>query len=161
MVWSRLWHVGLGLLRLALAALFLMSGFVKLADPYAFRAAVAGYGLFTEYTAAVIVWVLPVLETLVGLTLLTGKWRRGGVLVGACLLIGFLVAMGAVVVRGTRVECGCGVLGGLVSWITLARNLVLLGLLLGLSRCRSWPLSVDDWWERRANVGRSVVQAGV
>ena len=108
MVWSRLWQIGWSLLRLALAALFLLSGFVKLTDPYAFRAAVAGYGLFSEYTAAGIVWVLPVLETLVGLTLLTGMWRRGGVLVGACLLIGFLAAMGASGWHDhmNRVECG-------------------------------------------------------
>jgi uncharacterized membrane protein YphA (DoxX/SURF4 family) len=125
----RAWQGGLTwLLRLGLGALFLAAGVAKLRDPAAFATEIANYRLLPGL-AAYLATALPMLELVLGATLLLGTatWRRAAALASAGLLIVFTVAVSQVVARGINVDCGCfgGSSGPVTGW-TVARDLALL-----------------------------------
>jgi putative oxidoreductase len=121
------------LARLVLAGVFLTAAAPKLHDPAAFAAAIANYQAFPDATVNLIATVVPALELLGALALLT-PWRRGGALLLASLLLGFTVLLAVSLARGLDLSCGCfGAADGAdsgepVSPLHLLRNLGLLAL---------------------------------
>jgi uncharacterized membrane protein YphA (DoxX/SURF4 family) len=146
------WRLPRGLLQLALGAIFIGYGWLKIADPYSFLKSIHEYGVLDgaglagvrlENLAAA---GLPVLEILGGLCVALGPWRRGA----ATWLFLFLAAFTAAVAwQATdpalaaaqpnyllrEFDCGCGT-GIVVVWEKLTMNAVLLVALvqLGLRR---------------------------
>jgi len=74
--------------------------------------------------------ILPWLEAVIGVLLVTGLWRREAAALSAGLLVMFLVAVGYVMVQGIDVEhCGCFTVGGegrSAGWTLIASDLGLL-----------------------------------
>jgi putative oxidoreductase len=115
-------------LRLALGALFVFAGAVKVADPSAFAIEIHNYQLFPAL-APVLAATLPAVELAIGAALLVGPrlWVRAGALAAAALLVLFTVAVGSAVARGINISCGCfGAGSGPVTWMTVIRDVALL-----------------------------------
>lgn len=136
------WRLPRALLLLALGAVFVGYGWLKIADPYSFLKSIHEYGVLDgarigslrlENLAAA---GLPVLEILGGLCLALGPWRRGA----ATWLLLFLVLFTiAIAWKATdpvlaaaqpnyflrEFDCGCGT-GVIVVWEKLTMNLVLM-----------------------------------
>jgi putative oxidoreductase len=130
------------LARLVLAGVFLAAAAPKLADPTAFAAAIANYRAFPDALVNLVATVVPALELVGALALLT-PWRRGGALLLGALLLGFTALLAVSLARGLDLSCGC--FGGdpssaePVSPLHLLRNLGLLalaGLVLAPGRVR-------------------------
>ncbi len=125
-------------LRLALGAVFVVAGALKLADPAAFATEIANYHFFPT-VAPLAAATLPATELVVGAALIAApaRWRRAAVLAAIALLVVFTVAVTQVVARKINVECGCfGSASGPVTLWTVARDLALLagaGLLAAIS----------------------------
>jgi uncharacterized membrane protein YphA (DoxX/SURF4 family) len=114
--------------RLALGALFIVAGALKLGDPTAFATEIANYRFLPELAPWLAV-TLPAVEMVVGAALIVGplRWRRAASLAAMGLLVMFTVAIVHVVRAGINVDCGCfgGNSGPVTIW-TAVRDLVLL-----------------------------------
>jgi hypothetical protein len=88
---------------------------------------------------------LPVLEALAALLLFT-PWRAAGAALAAALLVLYGMAMAQALVRGRRLDCGCGGEPLAVSWALVARNALLAGCaLLAGAPMASRPMGVGDF----------------
>ena len=94
--------------RAALAGIWLLAAGHKLADPGAFRAAVAGYRLVPEALAGAVARSLCVCELGLALGLLVPSVSAAAALASAALLALYAGAMGVNLARGRRdLDCGC------------------------------------------------------
>jgi putative oxidoreductase len=93
--------------RLAVAAVFLYAGAVKACNPGAFVRDLWNYHLLGDDAAYWIAAILPYLELLCGLALLSGVLFRGARLIVRALLLVFLLALLSAAVRGLDIRCGC------------------------------------------------------
>jgi uncharacterized membrane protein YphA (DoxX/SURF4 family) len=125
------WLVAIGL-----GAVFVYASLDKIAHPldfarivYRYRLAgpTASLGVVPANTLAV---VLPWVEAITGLLLITGLWRREAAAVGGGMLVMFLIAVGYVRWQGIDVaHCGCFSVGGEgrgAGWALIAIDLGLL-----------------------------------
>ena len=108
------WTVSIGL-----GAVFIYASLDKIAHPLDFARIVYRYRLAGPSAALGVVpanafaVVLPWLEAVVGVLLVTGLWRREAAAIAAALLVMFLIAVGYVMWQGIDVEhCGCFTVGG-------------------------------------------------
>jgi uncharacterized membrane protein YphA (DoxX/SURF4 family) len=112
------------LIRLALGGVFLYAGIIKIADPVAVAGSVAAYRIlpyFGNYLAAA---VIPWLEVICGILLITGWRTRGAAAMVLILNLLFMTALASSLVRGLDIDCGCFRQGGEKSsaWIALLRD---------------------------------------
>ena len=91
--------------RMALAALFIYGGVVKLFDPKAFARTISGYDLVPEMLLPVVAVGLPIVETVTGIGLLLDI--RGSLAVIAGLLGMFICVLGYGISLNLDVDCGC------------------------------------------------------
>jgi uncharacterized membrane protein YphA (DoxX/SURF4 family) len=104
--------------RLGLAAVWLIAGGLKAADPDQSEIAVKAYHLFPDSGAYAVSLVLPMLEIALGLLLVIGLAVRPAAIASAILLILLIAAIASVWARGYTIDCGCFGGGGEadVSW---------------------------------------------
>jgi uncharacterized membrane protein YphA (DoxX/SURF4 family) len=100
------------MIRLILAAVFIVAGSVKIADPQGFATNIDNYRILPYPLVTVTAIVLPWLEVLLGVALLVGIWIRGASLWVVILNAIFLVAISSALIRGLDIECGCFSTGG-------------------------------------------------
>jgi uncharacterized membrane protein YphA (DoxX/SURF4 family)/thiol-disulfide isomerase/thioredoxin len=93
-------------LRLALAAVFLVSGCAKLGDLTGTRRAIADFGTPARWVGALTA-VLPIAELVAVAALLAPRTARLGALLGLVLLVMFSVAIAINLAHGRRPECHC------------------------------------------------------
>jgi putative oxidoreductase len=123
---------------IALGAVFVYASLDKIASPlefakivYRYRLAgpTAGLGVVPANALAV---VLPWLELVTGVLLITGVWRREAAALAGGMLVMFLVAVSYVLWQGIDVaHCGCFTVGGegrSAGWTLIAGELGLLAL---------------------------------
>jgi len=96
-----------------MAGIFLYASIDKIANPAAFAKDIYNYQILPDALINLTALVLPWLELLLGLCLLTGVWMPGAVLTVNGLLIVFLAALVFNLARGLNVDCGCFGAGGL------------------------------------------------
>jgi hypothetical protein len=127
------------ILRVLLAAVFLLAGGLKLLDPAEFAAEINRYQLIPWWSCALLALFLPWLELCVGAGLLTRRFSSGALAWATALLLLFSVALLSAMLRGLSIDCGCfGRLWQATGTLwPLIRNLVLLGIVAFL------------WWQRR------------
>jgi uncharacterized membrane protein YphA (DoxX/SURF4 family) len=99
------WIWSYRIVRIALAALFIYGGVLKLIDPKAFARTISGYGLVPEMFLPVVAIGLPLIETIAGISLLLDI--RGSLAVIASLLGIFLLVLGYGISLNLDVDCGC------------------------------------------------------
>jgi len=101
------------ILRLLVGGVFVSAALFKIADPANFALAVANYRLAPHALNNLIAVLLPWIEMLSGLLVLTGIWLRAAALVIASLTAIFILAIVSALMRGLNIECGCfGTVGG-------------------------------------------------
>jgi uncharacterized membrane protein YphA (DoxX/SURF4 family) len=93
--------------RWLLAGVFLYAAWSKITDIPAFATAIGHYDMIPTALLPAFATLLAGLEVVVGLSLLTGIWRRGSSLMAALMLTLFIVAIGTAWVRGLSIDCGC------------------------------------------------------
>jgi len=132
----RLVDLAIVLGRVGLGGLLILAGMLKARAPGAFATEIANYQLWpavAPYVAA----TLPMIELGLGVALIAAPrgWRRAAAFGAALLLAGFTFAVGSVYFRGLNIDCGCfGTGGGPITFVTILRNLTLLGVALALVR---------------------------
>jgi hypothetical protein len=113
---------------IALGVTFLVSGLGKLRDPTGFIFAVLDYQILSPGRAVVYGRLLPWLELMCGLALISGALPRLAGAVAAATLLSFLVAVEVNLMRGRRLDCYC--FGGRseerLGWVTVVRLCTLL-----------------------------------
>ncbi len=100
-----IWSERLG--RWALAAIFLAAAIPKVLDPSGFAADISHYALLPDVLVNPLAVVLPWIEAVGALALLSGFAAEGAILLINALLVVFLGAMGQAFVRGLDINCGC------------------------------------------------------
>lgn len=127
------WRTALELVaRFVVAGLFLYAAVGKLLDVQTFAVDVTNYRLLPDVAATFVAVVLPSIEVVIAVALVTGLGGRGAALLAAALLAGFTAGMVQALARGIDLECGCfgraatATVGG---W-TIARNVGLTALAL-------------------------------
>lgn len=124
------WLIAVGwIARLIVAGVFVVAGVIKLLDPAAFAQDIANYQAFPWWTWNLAAAVVPVVEILAGLAVLTGFKRRAGTIVLGSLTIAFLGLIASVMIRGIDLNCGCfgeATDASAVGWPLVFRDLGLL-----------------------------------
>ena len=98
--------VGL-LARLVTGGVWIAAGAVKLPDPAQSVDAVRAYQLLPASLVEPVGQLLPVVEIVVGATLVLGLLARGSAVVSALLFVAFIVGIASVWARGITNACGC------------------------------------------------------
>ncbi|MBU2499646.1 MAG: DoxX family membrane protein [Proteobacteria bacterium] len=94
-------------LRMILGAVFLFAGIDKILHPAAFAEVIYNYQILPDGFINLSAILLPWIETLIGLSLVSGIWIPGATLLSATLLSVFLGAILFNLARGLDVDCGC------------------------------------------------------
>lgn len=102
-------------MRLGLAAVFLVSGALKVVDPAQTRIAVRAYELLPPDVVGPVATALPLLELVLGTLLLVGAFTRWVALAAAVLLVVLMIAVAQAWARGLSIDCGCFGGGGAVA----------------------------------------------
>ena len=122
------------MLRVALGALFLWTGWEKTKDPNGFLFSIRSFHILPDPYAAWVAMGLPWLEILAGAALVAGLLVEGGLAVIAGMLGVFLWAIIYSWQRGLDINCGC--FGGDAATSDyhelIRRDVVLLAVTLGL-----------------------------
>jgi uncharacterized membrane protein YphA (DoxX/SURF4 family) len=100
------------IVRLGLAAVWLIAGGAKAGDLAASGRAVNAYQLMPYAVAKVVGAALPFLEIALGLLLLAGLAVRLGAGISALLLVVFIAGIASASSRGLAIDCGCFGSGG-------------------------------------------------
>jgi uncharacterized membrane protein YphA (DoxX/SURF4 family) len=98
--------VGL-LARLVTGGVWIAAGAAKLPDPAQSVEAVRAYQLLPGSMVQPVGQLLPVVEVVVGVTLVLGLLTRGAAVVSALLFVAFIVGIASVWARGINIDCGC------------------------------------------------------
>jgi len=95
------------LLRWVLGMIFIYASYHKIADPAAFAKIIYGYGLFPEVSINLTAIIIPFLELVVGLTLISGTYVRSATLILEGMLLAFIFVISVNLIRGHEFDCGC------------------------------------------------------
>lgn len=95
------------ILALLFGGLFVYAGLLKLRDPARFLIDIRSFDMLADPYAAWLALGLPWLEVLCGLAVITGMFRKGGLLLLNLALIGFFIAISIAKSRGLNIQCGC------------------------------------------------------
>lgn len=116
------------LLRVALGAVFLYAALIKIANPPAFAGNVAAYQLLPYVGNYLVAAILPWIEAICGLLLVTGWRARSAAALVAAMNMLFIVLLFSTVARGLDIDCGCFRQGGekTTAWTAIFRDILLL-----------------------------------
>lgn len=161
---SRDWRDWVGLAaRLVLGGVLLVAGALKLGNLGESVLAVRAYQLLPYELTDIVGVALPIVEVVVGLLLVTGTFTRISAVVGALLMLAFIIGIASAWARGLSLDCGCFGGGGVIDKETalaaypweIARDV-------GLMACGVWlavrprtPWSIDAWLFRPVEVAES------
>ena len=95
------------LLRFALGCVFIAAAWDKIVDPLAFAKIIRNYQLLPEMLVGGVAQVLPWIEVVVGMCLITGLFSRGAGFSATLMMAVFLAAMAWAVHKGISTQCGC------------------------------------------------------
>lgn len=93
--------------RIVVGSVWLVAGLLKLPDPASSVRAVRAYELLPEAIVPTVGYALPVIEVVVGVTLILGLLVRIGAVISAVLFVGFIVGIASAWARGLQIDCGC------------------------------------------------------
>lgn len=161
---------GLLLARVLMAGLFLFSGAAKLGwlaplnsieflqpiahagiDPAAFAGTIKGFRILHNDLIPFAAFAIPWTEVVCAFALLLGLGTRGAARIIIGLLVIFCLAMLSVIVRDMDVDCTCfgKFLGGAVDWLSIARNVVLLAIMMPVAKWGAGMLAVEHLLTRQ------------
>ncbi len=103
------------LARFGLAAVWLVSGLLKAADPDQTYVAVRAYDVLPDAGVEVVAALLPWVELALGVLLLLGIGTRMVAALSAAVLLVFVAGVAQAWARGLSIDCGCFGGGGAVA----------------------------------------------
>ena len=131
-LWKQRWlHLALILMRMTLGCVFIYASWHKIARPAEFAQAIANYRLLPQVMINPAALLLPWVELVCGVGLVSGLLRRGSALVISGLLLVFIAALVISLVRGLNIHCGCfssGAGSGSNLYLDMALDVVLLAM---------------------------------
>jgi len=120
-------------LRLLVAAVFLVAAVPKIINPQEFALAVFRYQMAPYGMVNLIAILLPWVELVAALALVAPRippaWRAGGSGILLVLLLAFTVAIALNIYRGVDIACGCFSVNpdiGKIGWLSMGRNAILI-----------------------------------
>jgi cobalt-zinc-cadmium efflux system protein len=117
--------------RLILGGVFIYASLDKILHPAAFAQAVFNYQILPAQLINLMALILPWLELILGVLLLSGIWLSGAVLGVNLLMIIFLGALVFNTARGLNISCGCfstETTASALSWWDVLRDVFFFGL---------------------------------
>ncbi|ACH37603.1 hypothetical protein Gbem_0575 [Citrifermentans bemidjiense Bem] len=114
--------------RIALGGIFIYAALPKIADPVTFAGSVASYQILPYFWSYFTAAVLPFLELICGVLLVSGYRVRACALIVAALNVVFMAALASLIVRGLDIDCGCFGGGKTSPWLALSRDAVFLAM---------------------------------
>jgi putative oxidoreductase len=93
--------------RIAIGAVFLAAALGKIGDTTAFALQVHNFRLAPVWSENLVAMLLPWVELVAALALVTGVRARAGAVLVFALMVLFTIAVGAAWARGLDFECGC------------------------------------------------------
>jgi uncharacterized membrane protein YphA (DoxX/SURF4 family) len=139
--------------RLILGVVLLVAGISKVTNLAASVHATNAYEILPFPLVKIVGNGLPFIEIGVGFMLIIGFFTRAMGLIGALLMLAFVIAIASVWVRGIAIDCGCFGDGGSIDhdkamaaypW-EIARDLGLMACGIWLALRRTYFLAVDSW----------------
>lgn len=132
--------------RLFLGCLFVYASLHKFYDPVEFSRIIYGYKILPPWAINPVAIILPGIELIAGVFLLTGFLSRGAALIIASSLVVFICAIGFNLARGHEFDCGCFSLASSkhgAAFDLLLRDIVLLALSLKVFYAKEYLFSLD------------------
>ena len=112
--------------RLTLAIIFFYASIEKIFTPGDFAVAIYNYRLLPDYVINFVAILLPWLEVIIAISLISGTNTRGAALLSALLFLTFATALTINLMQGLDISCGCfGASSGNINWSYLVRDLSL------------------------------------
>jgi putative oxidoreductase len=111
-----------GALQIVLGLVLVWAGSAKLLDTSGFAVSIARYQLVPDALAIIVASVLPMLEIMVGLCLLSATCLWPALLTTLLLTAVFTAAQASVVMRGLSISCGCFGSESPVGWASILRT---------------------------------------
>lgn len=94
-------------LRIILGCIFLWASYDKILEPESFLVIVSNYRILPDVLANPVAFVLPWVEAVCGIMLVTGYMVKGSALIVNLLMIIFILALLISSFRGIDISCGC------------------------------------------------------
>ena len=147
------------LLSTALGIVFLASAVPKLRHPKGFVLAVLEYRVLPPRLSWFYAHLVPPLEFLLALLLLTGTAVRFAAVMLSMLLLSFIVAIGINLARGRNLDCHCFGKAAMrpISWRLLLQDGALLGAAIAIAAAASEWVAPEPWSVFRLS---GLIQAG-
>ena len=101
------WHFAHTWLRAFLGGIFLWASWDKLISPDAFARIIGNYQLLPDALVTPVALVLPWIEAICGICLVTGIAAGGAALIVNALMLAFIGALSMNMLRGIDLNCGC------------------------------------------------------
>ncbi|HAY34073.1 MAG TPA: MauE/DoxX family redox-associated membrane protein [Ignavibacteria bacterium] len=95
------------ILRLILGVVFIYASLDKLYNQEEFSRAIYNYKFFPEFLINIFAIVVPYLEIICGILIITGIYLRGSSLIITLMLFFFIIALTQAYIRGLDISCGC------------------------------------------------------
>jgi uncharacterized membrane protein YphA (DoxX/SURF4 family) len=136
-------------LRILLGLTFVFASIDKISNPSTFAKSITNYKLISGSLSLMVATVLPWIELLCGLTVLSGMYLRGGALLLCLMLSAFTLAVITGLIRGLDISCGCFTLDpdvNKIGWQKVFENLglILASVVLFYSESKHFLLNVDS-----------------
>lgn len=93
--------------RIILGIVFLYSAYSKLKNPLVFSESIYNYQILGMVLSAWAAVLVPVLEGIVGVGLITGLWLHESLILTAALYMVFDLMILQALIRGLDIDCGC------------------------------------------------------
>jgi uncharacterized membrane protein YphA (DoxX/SURF4 family) len=90
-----------------LGATFIYASYSKILAPAVFAKIIYGYDLFPAILINLFAIVLPFVELIAGLALISGFFPRSAALIVNSMLLAFIVSLSINIIRGHEFDCGC------------------------------------------------------
>ncbi len=126
------WRILLSATRMCFGGVFVYASVGKILHPKSFAEVVFNYQLLPDMLINAVAVILPWVEVVAGIAVVTGWWLFGGLAVVNGLLGIFTIALLLNIARGVDVSCGCfstevTEVSRLEMWLDVVRDVVLLG----------------------------------
>src|SRR5512138_2503528 len=108
--------------RIALAGVFIYSGYVKVEATLQFAVAITGYQLIPDRFVFPIATYFPWVEIALGILILIGWKIRWSSMAASALMLFFIVLLSVTLFRGIETNCGCFGFGDRITWKTIVRD---------------------------------------
>jgi uncharacterized membrane protein YphA (DoxX/SURF4 family) len=117
------------ILRIVLGAVFIWASWNKILEPQSFAQIIYNYQILPAVMVNPVALLLPWVEAVCGICLISGYLVKGSVLIVDMLMIIFIMALTFNVYRGVDVACGCFSVsdqGEKITYLKVVRDLPLL-----------------------------------